>query len=192
MKLPLVIFLLCTGLLGCRYFSEKKYRIGQNFYFNHKYDFINYLKKKKSLPIQQYLYVDSVDYSRFVFNQLQQNKSGVYIGAFLNDSMEIKKSMLLRNNVFCSGRIENEIMTIASMKKHPDSILQITHEISNYSLRFLESGAAFDINKNKEKITFIMVYSYGMGNYYDKLFQNVSSLKNVYVICTDPVYKLKE
>jgi hypothetical protein len=77
------------------------------------------------------------------------------------------------------------------MKNYPDSLLQKSFQLSEYKLRFLESGEVFDIKKCKEKITILLIYSYAMGNYYEHFFHDIQSLKNVFVICVDPVYRIK-
>ncbi len=191
MKLVYIFCLPIVLLLGCGYMSQKKYHIGHPFNFISKADFMFYLKKKNAIPLQQYLYVDSVSYSKFVFNQLKQNQSGLYLGAFLCDSISIKQNSLLQKNTSCSGRIEKEILSILSMKNYPDSLLQKSFQLSEYKLRFLESGEVFDIKKCKEKITILLIYSYAMGNYYEHFFHDIQSLKNVFVICVDPVYRIK-
>lgn len=177
--------------IGCRYYSEIKYHIGQDFNFKNKNDFIIYLKKKNAFPLDKYLYVDSTCYSKFVFNQLKQNQSSLYLGTFLNDSISIKPSCLLKKNSSCAGRIENEIARTLSMKHFPDSMLESSLHLSDYRFRFLENGKLLDINQFNEKINILLLYSYGMGNYYDKFFQKIRNLKNVFVVCVDPVYKLK-
>ncbi len=191
MKWIIVVGLTSFLIIGCGYLSFKKYNMGQSFEFKDKSDFISYLKKKYSIPLEQYLYIDSSSYSKFVFNQLNQNKTSIYIGAFLNDSNFVRPSLMLEKNSSCAGRIEKEILTVLSAQKYPDSLIQKTNRLSEYKIKFLGSGQIFDINKRNVNINLLLVYSYGMGSYYDRLFRDIANLKNIFIICVDPVYKLK-
>ena len=197
MRRIIVLATLYLIIVSCSYFANKKYHIGQPFNFREKSDFINHLQSKKIFDLSQCLYLDSICYFKFVYNQLN-NPSVIVLGSFLNDSISIRQSQYYTTNSSCAGRIENEILNNLSLLSFPDSVLDKKSRLSDYNFKKLSTKEDFHLDAEANKVNIFVLYSYSYGNYYDKLYQNIQSLithysytAKIFVVCTDPVYRLK-
>ncbi|MBU3713540.1 MAG: hypothetical protein FGM46_01170 [Ferruginibacter sp.] len=194
-----IFIIVCAGgLLSCTAFIKQKYGLQRPFRFDTKKDFLRVIEKENLFPSKNILYIDSSSVIDFFQDMVQKENISIYIGAYLNDTILIKRSDYLNENESCRGRIENEMLLNTYRKEYPDSLKIKTKKFSSYKLCRLSNNSAFVIDKDLGKLTFFLLYSYSSGTYYRPLYQKAFELQHnnpdnidIYIISTDPIQWLK-
>lgn len=194
----ILYFLLPLLFTGCGWLYQKKYNINKPFTFQHKNDFIGFLKQKKWSSDFQFLYLDSVSYLRFMQSANIRNGSVVLQGIFVNDSVEVKLTDAYLQKKYCTGSILHEIEMLSGIADSSLVLQKSNWKISDFSFHLLKDNRRLSLQETDEKINIILGYSYALGNYYDSLFNDIKKIAQksskqiaLYVICLDPVYQLK-
>lgn len=122
----------------------------------------------------------------------------IYFASFLNDSVSIKKSSFLKDNQACIGRMKEEIENNLSLVLYADSLVESKINLSNFNFYYLQDKSKFGPVNNKKRLKIFLLYNYSFGTLYDKLYKEVEKtyLNNIekmdlYIICVDPLYSLK-
>jgi len=189
------IIVVCLSVLvsACKLLVVKKYKFNQKFDFTTKAAYFGYLKEKKKFNLEDIIYPDSASVVNF-FASLSLNKITVYYGCLVNDSVELKKSELLKENLSCAGRILADIRTRAGVIQRVDSNLVQRSGFHRYRFRSLVSGRVFNLNNSEKKFKILLVYGHSLGTYFDDYYREVyryyQKYKNyieLYIITLDPV-----
>ncbi len=196
MKYASLFFLLF--LFSCTSLIKKATKSGRKFSFNSKSDYYNYLIIKKEFSPNQIIFPDSSSYISFGQTVLMEEDIVIYLGSFLNDSVSLKKSPLLKDNQACIGRMNKEIAKNLSLTDYPDSIINTGINLSRYNFYYLEDHKKFTLSNTSNRLKIFLLYYYPFGIGYDKLYKEIQEacLKykdktELYIICIDPVYYLK-
>jgi hypothetical protein len=190
-----IIVLVFTGV-GCKSLFVKKYKIGREFTFASKREFSIHVFRQFKIPKENILFVDSASYGLLV-NEIVSKNLSIYYGSFINDSTEIKFSDNLRIDNGCIGRIEQEVYK--NLTKVDSPRLRENQNFRKYIFYRFIDNSKYEIAKSAGDIKVFFLYSYSMGTYYDKYFNEISSMKNfesknpqVYVISMDPLWTYKD
>ena len=195
-----IFIIVCAfGLLSCTAFLKQKYGLERKFRFQSRNDFIQCIEKEKTLPLNHILYIDSLSAEDFFRDNLQQSNSLLFLGMYLNDSIQIKKSDYFLENPECIGRIENEVILNLFRNEFPDSLKVKTKNISAYVLHFLKDDSSYVFSNSTKKMKLFLIHSFSMGRYYDSLYNRLFQLERKYsdvleicIINIDPVQQLKK
>ena len=189
------VFFLGYTYNSCTILAINKYKIGRSFDFKSKSDFIDYLQNNQPFEEHQYLTIDSTSYFNVMSMLSSNNGNIIYIGCYLNDSLRLIDSKLLKLNSTCAGRIKNDILSNISLPFFPDSLIDKDYFLHNCQLNNLLNNSTFNINNNKKKIKIFLLYSYSAGTYYDKLYKDIFTIQKsntteteLFIICTDPLF----
>ncbi len=189
--------LLMLCLHSCRYFVKEKYKMKNNLQCTTKQMYLQQLMRKGIFNADQLLYVDSTHYWHFYNSMLQQDSSIVYIGTYVNDSEQVKKSAVILNNSSCSGRLENEIKLMQSQTVFDAVDLTRKPFIDQLGLYALKNHQPFHRDNQISKCI-LLAFSYSFGNYYNQLYEKINRqlqhhpTAKVYIVCLDPVYRLPD
>lgn len=193
MKYLFFPFLIVIFFAGCKIYTEKKFHLNKKYSFEKKDDYLKYLIERKIIDENNFLYLDSINYFKFITNEIKNDSSIFYWNSYKNDSLCFNKTKWLTQNANCKGRIEKEIENINTMKIYPDSLLHLGSKVSSFHLLSIKNGKSFIINNPTEEFNVFFNYSFYFGNYYDDLIRNVykKSQGKVFIISLDPIYQLK-
>ena len=196
MSKSILIFFSIFLLSSCKIFISKKYKFNQKFEFETRADYINFLQNKKGFTPSVIIYPDSAFYDKFLID-LAQNQLSVYYGCLVNDTMEIAKSALLKDNLNCAGRILGEIKkNIAFEGIGKDSSI-VKSSFRDLKFRYLTNNSFFDLGLSTKKLKIFLIYGHALGTYFDSYFRQVNKFYNVnenetdlFIITIDPVRRL--
>ena len=198
MKKVCLFFLLLTGWCSCKFYAIKKYQLNKQFDFITKSSYLQFIMKRNIGAQQNFLYLDSASYEKFLMEKIQGDSSVLYLGCYLNDSTSFLKSSFLNQNTSCSGRIEKEVLSNLSYKEKDPLHFKKAQKLSVYKMYHLINKTVFNINHDENSIKLFLLYSHSYGTYYDPLIKNLKELVkqneadiSMYIICIDPLYSLK-
>jgi hypothetical protein len=190
------IIILFFTVASCKSLFVKRYKLGRSFTFANKKEFASHIFKQFKVPKENILFVDSASYS-LLTNEITNKNLSIYYASFINDSTEISFSENLQINNGCIGRIEQEVYR--NLLKIDSSRLKRNQNLKQYIFYRFIDNSEYEIAKSIGDIKVFFLYSYSMGTYYDKYFNEITSMKNfenkspqVYVISMDPVWMLKD
>jgi hypothetical protein len=196
--MKLFIPVVCIAFFSCTAIAKNKYHIGREFSFHSRNEYLSYFTNKGLFKGEQVLYIDSVSFFRFYMEKIGPDSSVVYLGTYLDDSTWIRKSSFLQDNNSCSGRMQDEIEANLEKSAYPDSVLVSGRKMSRYALKHLDGDSSFIFKNQQGKRTVFLLYAYGFGTYYDHFYKDILKIRkkhpssvNVYLVCVDPVYRLK-
>jgi hypothetical protein len=188
-----IVVLITVTLSGCRYLIARKYNLNREFTFNSRTEYFNHLQKKYSFASSQVLYPDSSSQQAFLF-EISQARLMQYYGSFLNDSVELKKSERLSENLSCMGRILNEMELHFDKKNSGDVIANSTFRTKYFRIGADDSRFGF---KEDNKLKIFLLYSYAMGSYSDDFYKEISNWVRerkdkveIFIISMDPIQTL--
>jgi hypothetical protein len=166
------------------------FHVNRKFTFTNRTDYLQFLNKSFALKPEQIVYLDSSSERRF-FSQINTGEVSEYFGSFINDSVEIKKSAFLKENVACIGRILREID--AKSGSIADSLLGVNNTMKQFRLWNAKTDQQLDLNSDR-KVKVFLLYSYGFGTYFNSLYKDIAEVSknksdnlSVYIISLDPV-----
>ena len=181
---------------GCRSMLIKKYSIGRSFEFNSRKAFYNYLIEEKLFDTATLIFPDSASMAPFIFYKVMPDSAVVYLGTYMNDSMQLLKSIGIQDNNSCKGRIQGEIEGHLQGNHFPDSLLQRTSSMAAFRFFSISNQQPFNIPSTK-RVRVYLLYSYQMGTYYHQFYKDLQAIgkkyaakADMYVICLDPVFQL--
>ena len=192
-----ILLAFILGLISCKSIVANKFKIGKEFRFTSKKQYLDYIRKRALFPDDIILYPDSASYVPFMMDKLQNDGVIVYVGTYFNDSVIFKKTTLLQDNESCSGRIQSEIKSNISRESFPDSLLMKGKSMSGYRFFYLSNHRLFK-PAEKDRLSIYLFFAYGFGNYYDSFYKDIIQLQkeyanraDVYIVCMDAIYNLK-
>jgi hypothetical protein len=181
-------------MLSCKTFLTAKYRFNQPFSFGSKTAYLEYLKNRYAFPAEHVLYPDSISQTALA-NDIIKAKLAQYYGAFINDTLEVRKTDFLSENLSCIGRVLKEIEN--NSNNNYGNGIAINKDFRNYHFKIAADDSDFVFRSNK-KLKIFLLYAFAMGNYFDDFFQDIMNWtqnKNekveVFIIALDPVQSLK-
>ena len=190
--------LIGISIFSCNPALKKIYKLDRQFSFKTRQDYIDFIQQPAVLDVNQVIYLDSASYVKFGIESLQQDSSMVYFGSFLNDSVCIKKSQLLKDKQSCYGRMLHDIENVISLKSYNDSLLSKKINLKKYNMYSLAGDKKIAFSTSPDKIKVILIYGYSLGTYYNKFYKEIRQTQknnpdkiNLYIITMDPVYRLK-
>ncbi len=191
------VYLLIIGtffIYGCSSILRSKYRFNQPFRFSTKMEYLNYLENKYSFSYAHVLYPDSLSQYAF-FNNVMQARLSQYYGTFINDTLEVKKTKHLSENLTCIGRVLKEIEINSSKVGYINDVTTNT-VFRDYHFKVADNDSDFVFNPNG-KVKIFLLYAFAMGNYFDEFFKdvvvwakNVPEKVEIFIISLDPIQKL--
>jgi hypothetical protein len=194
----IIYLFFAAAFSGCGFIYKTKYHLSKPFAFYYKGDYIRFLENKKWFRDFECLYLDSASYFRFIGSDKVKSGNIVLQGLYLNDSTEVKSSDEYEQKKYCSGAIISEIKKLTNGAHHSLLFSKANCKLSEFQFYKLSNNILFEVEEANSKIKIILGYSYALGSYYDKLFTDIRNIANhhkmqfeVYVICLDPIYKLK-
>ena len=180
-----------TSIFSCKALIAHKFKFNRKFDFKNREEYFNYLEAEKKFDISHMLYPDSSSVQKFI-KYLSDNKLTVYYGTLLNDSVELKKSPELQDNLSCMGRILTEITNAGN--SFTDS-LYIRSQFKDFSFRFINSQKKFEFYKTGETLKIFLLYSYMYGTYFDPFLKEMNKFASqntgkatVYIVNLDYIY----
>ena len=198
MKKVCLFFLLLTGWCSCKFYAIKKYQLNKQFDFITKSSYLQFMMKRNIAEQQNFLYLDSASYEKFLREKIQEDSTVLYLGCYLNDSSCFSKSSFFTQNTSCSGRIEKEVLSNLAYKEKDPLHFKKVQKLSTYKMHPLINNEVFSINHDEKRIKLFLLYSHSYGTYYDPLIKNLKELVkqneadiSMYIICIDPLYSLK-
>lgn len=182
--------------LSCKYYAFKTYKIDRKCPFKNKKDYVFFIQKDPVLHDCNMLVLNDSSFSSFFLDFLQNKSSIVFIGAYINDSIKIKKSYYLNQQPNCSERIIDDIKKMSVNMSIPDSLLIKTEKINSYIYSQIHKSDAPYSNLQEPKIKIYLSYSYAYGNYYYALYKKINEICrqshysiSLYLISLDPFYQ---
>ena len=183
---------------SCRSVLYRRYQMNREFDFSTKKSYLNYLVEKRHLIPEYLYYFDKVSYNIFLNQFVQDKKSQIYFGTFLNDSISFIKSPYLKNNETCIGRMASEIAKNLSESTDNKNITESVINFKSFRLISLFNGKILEglpANQKKKLIVFVDNY---YGSYFDSFYKEVQEIQkkeqqelDLIIILIDPVSYLK-
>lgn len=179
--------------ITCRSYFKARYNFNRPFEFTSKQEYLTSVSKEMEFEETMLLYVDSTDYTNFMHTFIGSSSS-VYFGAFINDSLSVKKTAFLKDNESCIGRMEKEIYKNISAENFIRDSLDNSVNLSNYQFYSIKDNKKYSVSESKKKIKIVLAYAYDFGTYYKPLYQEIIAAykKNIqncdlYIISLDPL-----
>lgn len=185
----LLFVLLIVSCAGCKTLITKKYQLNRQMPFHSKTEYLRYLSSEYGFLAENLLSIDSASFYEYLSKGLN-----IYVGTFINDSVQYAKSPFLKDNQACMGRIEKELKAIQANER---SSFDSSIRLKDLGLKYANNRQSVNVLSNKKSIVLIN-YSYALGTYYDKLYKEfVASCQNnkdfeLYVISMDWLYHLPD
>jgi hypothetical protein len=181
-------------MLSCKTLLTEKYRFNKPFSFESKSLYLEYLKSKYGFPAEHVLYPDSTSRDA-LGNDIIKAKLAQYYGTFINDTLEVRKTELLSENLSCIGQVLKEIEN--NSNDNYGNGVAINKNFRNYHFKIAVNDSDFIFNSDK-KIKIFLLYAFAMGSYFDNFFrdvmnwvQNKNGKLEVFIIDLDPIQNLK-
>lgn len=169
-KLLPVIALVCC-LFSCRAYINMRYGFNRPFRFNNREAFLSFLESRMKINRDHVIYPDTIGNN---FYQKMSNDTIVaYYGCFLNDSIEIARSVFLKENTSCIGRVLKEIKENNDSLKRISSISYLPSDFREFYFRYAVNNQKFGMNDSAKKLKIVLVYLYAYGTYYNRFYQEV-------------------
>jgi len=193
------IFLVFLFVLGaaCTTFLKMRYGVNKHFNFTTKESYLTFLRDKKNIDTKNVLVPDSNSIPLFMGSIINDSLS-IYYGCLINDSVELKKTKELSDNLSCMGRILEDISLGEASLNKEDSSLFVKSQFNKYHFYFLQNGEKLDINQSNSKLKIILLYSYSLGRYFDRTFNEVrmfheshKKTTTLYIITLDDISRLQ-
>ena len=194
MKNYLFAVVLVFVLAGCKVLLEKKYGMNKPFTFKDRQAYTNHLSEK-GFPVANVLYLDDSSAGDF-YEHISTEGLSVYFGSFLNDSTEVRKTALLKENLGCAGRVIKEISGHLQQKTLDTSLLTKS-DFRRFQFRRLDNKSVFAMPSPSGRLSIFMIYGYSLGSLYDSMYEEITrfygqnkSSADLYIISLDPVSSL--
>lgn len=187
------------GITSCSSMIKEVYKVNQNHNFESLSNYADFFEKSNNISGDNLLYLDSTSHKRFL-DEVVKQKLATYYGSFINDTIEVKKSDFLQENMGCMSRVLNEIKnsTTRDFFLQNDSLFIKNENFTKNVFIYLKSNKQFQFNKTSKKLTVFLLYSTQLGELFKKDFQilqkyaidNKNDVK-LYIISIDKCYNLK-
>jgi hypothetical protein len=183
-------------LSSCKWVVEKKFHMNQKFRFKSVVEYQNHLLKK-GFDTSSVLFLPANKYNDFALDYFFGQTASPYIATFINDSIKIKKSEVLSENLGCMGRILKDVNN--QVQDSTESQFEaVKKQFSSYSFQQFGSNSDWTMSLSKKRFKIILVYSYSFGTYYNDtykellLFQRQNEADvDVFIISIDNLNTLK-
>ena len=93
------------------------------------------------------------------------------------------------------GEIENNL----SLLFYADSVVESKINLSKFNFYYLCNKRKFSMKNNEKQLNIFLLYYFPYGTAYDKLYNEIEEVylnninkTNLYIICVDPIYALKD
>ncbi|HEY6505554.1 MAG TPA: hypothetical protein VIZ28_16380 [Chitinophagaceae bacterium] len=180
-------------LYSCKPVTNSVYGVNKNIAFKGLQEYKNYVEEKYKIDVNNLFYIDQDSYNEFI-SLVIETKSDYFLGIFLNDSIQVKKSGFLKENESCSGRVMEEIRNasggisaVSTTKNETFKTQSFTNIVTKIPLQFSKDG--------RKKI--VLIFSYRAGAIHKKDFvqiQNLLESRSDYdldIISLDKLYDLE-
>jgi hypothetical protein len=195
MRILTISCLISLFLVSCKALLLKKYKFNQEFKFQTKDEYLNYLQIKKKFNMSHVLYVDSNSNNNFA-NYIMDLHIAEYYGTLINDSTELKKSEKLQENLSCMGRVLTDINQ--NILKLSDTSLYIKNDFKKFQFRYVNSGELFRYDDSGIPLKIVLLYGYAFGTYYNDFYKAMNNFSaehskeaEVYIVALDYSYHFK-
>ncbi len=166
----IIFALVALAVFSCKAYLSKKYKFNQELHFANQEEYSDYLLKKNIQPANV-LYIDSSSFIPFI-SKISNEGMSIFYGSFINDSLEIKKSENLKENMSCIGRVLMQIKEDSKTADHLNDSLLVKSDFNQFSFRNFSDRSLFRMsNDNTGKVNIFLIYSYKLGNYFDEAFK---------------------
>lgn len=176
-------------LLSCKSLLYKKYSMNRPFNFQSPAEYLKYLHSIKGLDTSHVIHPDSSSIWPFM-QYIQNQRLSEYYGTLINDSVEIKKSKEMEENLSCIGRALTDIER--NVVKTADTSLYVKNDFYKYKFFRSNTNVLFDFNESTKPVKIFLIYSYNYGTYYDIFFKKMNEFAmlhqhevEVYIISLD-------
>lgn len=97
------------------------------------------------------------------------------------------------------GRMKSEIEKNIKITDYADSLIETKINLSKFNLYYLYDKRKFSMKNNEMQLNIFLLYYFPYGTAYDKLYNEkeevyLNNIKktNLYIVCVDPIYALKD
>ena len=97
------------------------------------------------------------------------------------------------------GRMKGEIENNLSLVFYADSVVESKINLSKFNFYYLCNKRKFSMKNNEKQLNIFLLYYFPYGTAYDKLYNEIEEVylnninkTNLYIICVDPIYDLKD
>ena len=164
--------LICSLLFSCKALISKYYHLNREVNFKDGEEYLNYIEKNKKIDRSLILLPDSTTYDAFLW-KVVGNRLGYYYGAYLNDSIAVRRSGELEENSVCLGRVlTNMSVGLESIEKKGDTLLQVS-DFNSFKFFEAKTGNQYDIGGSSKPIKIFLLYSYSTGSLFDKSYKEI-------------------
>lgn len=183
--------------LSCKTLISKKFHFNEDFRFRTAPEYLAYLETNKKIDPRNVLYPDSTE-AENLMTYIYNNKLTIFYGTILNDSLEVRKSAELQDNLSCMGRVLTDLENAITQKPFNDTSLYVKSDFGKFKFRRALTRDKFNASSDPAPMKIILLYSYSYGTYFDPLLEEMRkfALDNagkaeVYIISLDYIYHFK-
>jgi len=186
-------------ITSCGSVIKEVYDVNQNHIFESLDHYVKFFEKSNNIRGDNLLYLDSSSHKKFLDEVVRQNFA-TYYGSFINDTIEIKKSDFLQENMGCMSRVLDEIKNSSMQNNFLEnkSLFVKNENFKKNVFLYLKDNKQFHFNDASQKITVFLIYSSQLGKLFKKDFQMLQKYatenKNgveLFIISIDECYNLK-
>ncbi|WP_175620879.1 hypothetical protein [Chryseobacterium schmidteae] len=190
MKYLLLVFFAAISF-SCVPVMKEVYGVNKKIEFKNRKEYISHLQNKYNFNLKNLYYADEKSYDNLI-NHIVTNDLNYFYGIVLNDSIQIKRSGLIKNES-CSYSILNEMNAV------PKELNSTNTEKNNFFVKNsffnILNDEPLNLNSNERK-KIILIFSYTMGQLRESDFVEIEKLFienrkfDLYILTVDRVFDL--
>ncbi len=191
MKYLLLVFFAAISF-SCVPVMKEVYGVNKKIEFKNRKEYTSHLQNKYNFNLKNLYYADEKSYDNLI-NHIVTNDLSYFYGIVLNDSIQIKRAGLIKNES-CSYSILNAINTI------PKELNSTNTERNDFFIRNsffnILNDEPLNLNSNERK-KIILIFSYTMGRMNKSDFAEIEKLFiankkfDLYILTVDRVFDLE-